>query len=252
MHILITNDDGIYSPGILALARVASRYGHVRIMAPDVEQSSMSAAITSTRPLSYRRTPIENFEAYRVNGTPSDCVALGTHLWERVDVVLSGINLGPNVGNGIWHSGTVAAARQSVLLGCRGVALSTPVIDDEPEFDLLEPFVAKVLEVVLPDQRFRLVNVNFPPHPQGMRWTRQSVRHYDGWVVPGTDPLGRRHYWFTVRPLDPADEGTDRWALEQGFVSLTPLRLDVTDEECLKRILDESTVEVSEGLTGGA
>ena len=100
MNLLITNDDGIYSPGILALAQVAAKFGHVRIVAPDVEQSSMSAAITANRPLSYRRTPLRDFEAYRVNGTPSDCVALGTHLWERADVVLSGINLGPNVGNG--------------------------------------------------------------------------------------------------------------------------------------------------------
>lgn len=236
MHILVTNDDGIYSPGILALARVAAQFGQVRIMAPDVEQSSMSAAITSTRPLSYRRTVLGDFEAYRVNGTPSDCVALGTHLWDGANVVLSGINLGPNVGNGIWHSGTVAAARQSVLLGCRGIAFSTPVADEQPEFDDLEPFVARALELILPDERLRLVNVNLPQTPSGMCWTRQSVRHYDGWVVPGSDPLGREHFWFTVRPLEAAEEGTDRWALEQGFVSLTPLRLDLTDEGCLRSV----------------
>jgi 5'-nucleotidase len=234
MNFLITNDDGIYSPGILALARVAARFGTVRIVAPDVEQSSMSAAITSTRPLSYKPTAIADFEAYRVNGTPSDCVALGTHLWDPADVVLSGINLGPNLGNGIWHSGTVAAARQSVLLGCRGIAFSTPVADDQPEFEALEPFVARALELILPDHRLRLVNVNFPPAPGGMCWTRQSVRHYDGWVVPGSDPLGREHFWFTVKPLEPADEGTDRWAVENGFVALTPLRLDLTDEACLR------------------
>jgi 5'-nucleotidase len=244
MHILITNDDGIYSPGILALAKVAAGFGRVRIMAPDVEQSSMSAAITSTRPLSYRRTVIGDFEAYRVNGTPSDCVALGTHLWEPADVVLSGINLGPNVGNGIWHSGTVAAARQSVLLGCRGIAFSTPVVDEQPEFDALEPFVARALELILPDERLRLVNVNFPPAPRGMCWTRQSVRHYDGWVVPGADPLGREHFWFTVRPLEPADEGTDRWAVESGLVSLTPLRLDLTDESCLKAVQEDAQAPV--------
>jgi 5'-nucleotidase len=238
MHILITNDDGIYSPGILALATVAARFGQVRIMAPDVEQSSMSAAITSTRPLSYRRTVIGEFEAYRVNGTPSDCVALGTHLWEPADVVLSGINLGPNVGNGIWHSGTVAAARQSVLLGCRGIAFSTPVPDEQPDFDALEPFVARALELILPDAGLRLVNVNLPQAPRGMCWTRQSVRHYDGWVVPGSDPLGRQHFWFTVKPLEPADEGTDRWAVEQGLVSLTPLRLDLTDETRLRQAKD--------------
>ena len=236
MNLLITNDDGIYSPGILALAQVAAKFGHVRIVAPDVEQSAMSAAITANRPLSYRRTPLRDFEAYRVNGTPSDCVALGTHLWERVDVVLSGINLGPNVGNGIWHSGTVSAARQSVLLGCRGIAFSTPVIDDEPRFDTLEPFVERALELLLPDASLRLVNVNLPQQPSGVAWTRVSVRQYDGWVVPGKDPIGREHFWFTVKPLEPADEGTDRWALEHDLVSMTPLRLDLTDEEILKDV----------------
>src|SRR5215468_9955763 len=99
MRILIANDDGIYSPGIAALADVAVKFGEVRLVAPDVEMSSASHAITSSRPLSYRRTSIKNYEAYRVNGTPADCVALGTHNWERVDVVLSGINLGANLGN---------------------------------------------------------------------------------------------------------------------------------------------------------
>jgi 5'-nucleotidase len=234
MRILVTNDDGIYSPGILALARCASEFGQVQIAAPDVEQSSTSAAITSNRPLSYRRTPIAGFEAYRVNGTPSDCVALGTHLGPGTDLVLSGINLGPNVGNGIWHSGTVAAARQAVLLGMRGIAFSTPVVEDQPEFDTLEPWVRRVLELLVPRRALCLLNVNLPPLPKAVRWTRQSVRHYDGHVVPGRDPLGREHYWFTVRPVQEADEGTDRWALEHGFVSITPLTLDLTDDALLR------------------
>jgi 5'-nucleotidase len=125
--ILISNDDGIYSPGIAALARVASKFGQVRIVAPDVEQSSMSHAITSTRPIRYKQVKIENFEAYRVNGTPADCVALGTHRWGHVDLVLSGINLGTNLGSACWHSGTLAAAKQAALLGTRGIAFSTSV-----------------------------------------------------------------------------------------------------------------------------
>src|SRR5690606_29131983 len=114
MRILVTNDDGIYSPGLAALARAASKFGEVRVVAPDVEQSSMGHAITATRPLSYKKSPIrfEGIEAFRVNGTPADCVALGTHLWEHTDVVLSGINMGTNLGNAMWHSGTLAAAKQ--------------------------------------------------------------------------------------------------------------------------------------------
>ncbi len=230
MRILVANDDGVYSPGIAALARSATKFGAVRVVAPDVERSSASHAITATRPLTYRKTPLKDLEAYRVNGTPADCVALGMHHWDEVDVVLSGINLGPNLGNALWHSGTLAAAKQAVLLGRRGIALSTPVTEDEPDFEALAPWVERVLGLLLPDPRLTLVNVNLPVAPRGMRWTRQSVRHYDGKVVPGTDPMGRRHFWFTVIPIESTEEGTDRWAMEQGYVSITPLRLDLTHE----------------------
>jgi 5'-nucleotidase len=233
MRILIANDDGIYSPGIVALAEVAARFGDVRIVAPDVEQSSMGHAITHSRPLTYRQTTIRSFEAYRVNGTPADCVALGTHHWEQVDLVLSGINLGPNLGNGMWHSGTLAAAKQATLLGVRGIALSTPAEQTTPDFASLDPWVEKVLKMLIPLDDLQLVNVNFPVAPRGVKWTRQSVRHYDGRVVPGNDPMGRRHFWITVVPQEPADEGTDRWAVENGYVSITPLRLDLTDGTAL-------------------
>lgn len=233
MRILIANDDGIYSPGIAALADVASRFGDVRIVAPDVEQSSMGHAITHGRPLTYKQTPLRGFEAYRVNGTPADCVALGTHHWDEVDLVLSGINLGLNLGNGMWHSGTLAAAKQATLLGVRGIALSAPADQTMPDFASLDSWVEKVLRLLIPLDDLQLVNVNFPLAPRGMKWTRQSVRHYDGRVVPGRDPMGRPHSWITVVPQEPADEGTDRWAVESSYVSITPLRLDLTDEQAL-------------------
>ena len=239
MRILISNDDGIYSPGILALAKAATEFGEVRIVAPDIEQSSMGAAITASRPLSFRKTPIEKFEAYRVNGTPSDCVALGLHLWGGADLVLSGINLGSNLGNSTWHSGTLAAAKQAVLLGTRGIALSTPFDDNEPEFTALEPSVIRVLELLVHRQKERLLNVNIPLHSAGVRWTRQSVRQYDGAIIPDKDPRGREHYWFTVTPLEKAEPGTDRWAVENGWTSITPLRLDLTDESALSSALQE-------------
>jgi len=242
MRILITNDDGIYSPGIASLAKVARKFGQVKLVAPDVEQSSMGHAVTHSRPLSYKKSPIEfpDVEAYRVNGTPADCVAMGTHLWNDVDVVLSGINMGPNLGNSMWHSGTLAAAKQAVLFGIKGIALSTPVGDTEPDFEALEPYVEQALDLLLKDKELALYNVNFPAHPTDMMWTRQSVRLYDGTIIPGTDPLGRKHYWFTVSPLGPADEGTDRWAVENNLVSITPLRLDLTDEAVLaKKVMDQ-------------
>src|SRR5262249_35041428 len=147
MRILISNDDGIYSPGIIALAKVASRFGQVRIVAPDVEQSSMSHAITSSRPLRYKRIRLGDFEAYSVNGTPADCVALGTHHWQHVELALSGINLGLNLGNSCWHSGTLAAAKQAALLGVRGIAFSAAVSENkDPDFAKLDPYVAKVID----------------------------------------------------------------------------------------------------------
>jgi 5'-nucleotidase len=232
MRILIANDDGIYSPGIAALAEVAARFGEVLVVAPDVEMSSAGHAITASRPLSYKKTPLKGFVGYRVNGTPADCVALGAYHFEKVDVVLSGINLGSNLGNSMWHSGTLAAAKQAVLLGLRGIALSAPPSPDgAPQFDDLKPWVEQVLALLLPARELTLVNVNFPGgEPRGLRWARQSVRHYDGKVVPGKDPMGRQHFWFTVIPIEQTEEGTDRWAVEQGYVSMTPLRLDLTNE----------------------
>jgi len=236
MRILISNDDGIYSPGLAALAEAASAFGEVRVVAPDVEQSSMGHAVTHSRPLSYRRSPLlGRFDAYSVNGTPADCVALGAFMWERVDLVLSGINLGPNIGHGIWHSGTLAAAKQASLLGLRGIAFSTPTGKSEPDFSSLAPWVHRVLEMLLEKPALGLVNVNLPAQPRGICWTRVSVRHYDGHVVPIDDPYGRRMYWLTVRPIEETEKGTDRWAVQNDYVSVTPLRLDLTDHGELER-----------------
>lgn len=235
MNILVSNDDGVFSPGILALARVAEEFGRVRVVAPDVEQSAMSHAITVRTPLHYHRTPIDGLEAFRVDGTPADCVALGAHHWEAVDLVLSGINLGLNIGHNIWHSGTVAAAKQAAFLRIPAIAFSAPYSEEPPDYTVFEPYVRRVIRMFIDLPDMPLLNVNFPAAPIGMRWTRQSVRHYEGLVVPGEDPMGRKHYWFSEKPRQEVEEGSDRWAVENGFVSLTPLRLDLTDEGSLAR-----------------
>jgi len=243
MRMLITNDDGVYSPGLAALAEVASGLGEVRIVAPHVEMSAAAHSITSARPLTYKRTPLKDVEAYRVNGTPADCVALGIHQWKDAEVVLSGINLGSNLGNSMWPSGTLAAARQGALMGLRGIALSTPATGEEADFAILRPAVLHVLRFLLPMKNIPLINVNFPSGPaKGIKWTRQSVRHYDGKIVPGQDPMGRKHFWFTVTPAEEIEEGTDRWAIENGYISLTPVRLDLTDESELVLLQANPTV----------
>jgi 5'-nucleotidase len=244
MNILITNDDGIYSPGLACLAEIARKFGNVTVMAPDVERSSASHAITAHLPISYKKAtiPVDGVQAFKVTGTPADCAALGLHV-AKTDIVLSGINMGPNLGNAMWHSGTLAAAKQAVLLGIKGIAFSTPVGKSDPDFRALAPYVEETLDLLLKDDQLALYNVNFPPQPKGILWTRQSVRLYDNKIEPGVDPMGRKHYWFTVIPLEPAEEGTDRWAVENGYVSITPLRLDLTDEAELQKRLQSAKAE---------
>lgn len=234
MRILVSNDDGVYSPGIRALAEVAQDFGEVRIVAPDVEQSGMGHAITISRPLQYHRTEIDGFDAYRVNGTPADCVALGADLWDGVSLVLSGINLGLNLGHNVGHSGTVAAAKQATFFDIQAIAFSAPYEGKTPDYEVLKPFIKDIIVRLLQEPKIPLVNVNLPYKPQGIMWTRQSVRQYEGSVVPGEDPMGRQHYWFAAYPRTGAEKGTDRWALEHNYVSLTPLRMDLTDDALLK------------------
>ncbi|HEX8795734.1 MAG TPA: 5'/3'-nucleotidase SurE [Polyangiaceae bacterium] len=236
MRILISNDDGIYSPGLLVLAEAASRFGDVRIVAPAVEQSSMAQAITSSRPLRIHHASLGSFEAFSVDGTPSDCVALGAFAWGHVDIVFSGVNLGLNVGHTMWHSGTLAAAKQAQLLGVRGIAFSAPAIDGVTDYEPIRPWLERVIAMLLPMPELPLVNVNFPSNPTGCDWTRQSVRHYEGMVVPSKDPTGRDIFWFAPRPVEAPEPGTDRHAVESGLVSITPLCLDLTDSGTLARV----------------
>lgn len=238
VRILVTNDDGVYSPGLLALAEAASVFGEVRVVAPGHEQSSVAHAITASRPLSLAPWRHGRFETFRVNGTPADCVGLGLHVCGPIDLVLSGVNIGLNVGNAMWHSGTLAAAKQASLLGVRGIALSAPDCGDDAEYVELRPHLEAALARLLELPHLGLVNVNFPEHPRGVLFTRQSVRHYGGRIERTHDPLGREIYWFVPRPLESAEPGTDRWAVEHDLVSITPLRLDLTDDPALRALPD--------------
>ena len=234
MRLLIANDDGIYSPGLALLARVARGFGDVVVVAPDHEQSSASHSISATRPLAFKPTRvIDGVDAYRVNGTPADCVALGMFHNRDVDVVLSGVNLGPNMGNGMWHSGTIAAAHQAALLGKRGIAFSTPSVGENPDLDQLAPYIERVLELLLPRNDLRLVNVNLPARARGIYWARQAIEKYDGEVVPTKDPYDRPVYWLAVTQLREHAEGTDLWAFERGYITITPIRLDLTKHSML-------------------
>ena len=235
MRLLISNDDGIHSPGLTALATAARAFGDVLVVAPDGERSSSSHAISSALPLRCSAAPaIGGAAAYRVNGTPADAVTLGLHLWPEIDVVLSGLNLGFNLGPAAWHSGTLAAARQAGLLGVRGIALSVPATL-EADLTPLAPWVHEALTALLVGSRKLppLINVNVPRDPRGLMWTRASTEGYDGRIVPGRDGAGRDIYWFDVEPVAGVDRQSDRWAVEQHWVSMTPISIDVTDEAAL-------------------
>ena len=240
MRILVSNDDGIFSPGLRVLANAAKEFGDVRVVAPDVEQSAMSHAITIKRPLHYHPVPMDDIEAYRVDGTPADCVALGAFHWGEVDLVLTGINLGLNIGHNIWHSGTVAAAKQAAFLGVPAIAFSAPFGIQPSEYAPYMPYISRVIRHFIGFNDIKLLNVNFPEEPKGIAWTRQSIRHYEGIVVPDQDPMGRDHYWFSELAKGEPEEGTDRWGIENQLVTLTPLSLDLTDNKLLREKLAAS------------
>lgn len=237
MKALIANDDGIFSPGIHALARAAAeRFDEVLVVAPDIEQSAMGHAITVRRPLRYQRTKLRElpgFEAYRVDGTPADCVVLGVHNGGRPDVVLSGVNLGSNLGYDVTHSGTVAAAFEGTTMGIPSIAVSLRTGgDQELNFDHAAAYAARlaagVTERGLPERT--LLNVNFPAgEPKGLRWSYQSTHTYQDEIVRRTDPEGRPYYWVAGTPGAEDVPDTDYAAIVRGYATVTPLHLDMTD-----------------------
>lgn len=203
----------------------------------------MGHAITITRPLHYHPFELDDLEAYRVDGTPADCVALGTHMWDEVDLVLTGINLGLNIGHNVWHSGTVAAAKQAAFLKIPAIAFSAPYGIGPEDYKPLLPYLREVIKLFLDTPGVPLLNANLPKMPRGLTWTRQSVRHYEGVVLPGEDPMGRMHYWFSEEPRDEIEEGTDRWAIGEDLVSLTPITLDLTEYEILERVRSRAATQ---------
>ncbi len=248
--ILIANDDGIFSPGIKALALALAEVGEVRVVAPDVEQSAVGHGITIRRPLRFRHTASAGFgdlPAYRVDGTPADCVVLGVHLLGMPDIVVSGINIGPNMGHDLTHSGTVAAAIEGLAFGVPSVAFSQVSSESgEYSFGPGSLYAAQLVEYVL--QRGlpprTLLNVNFPAGElKGARVTRLSDHRYEDSLVRRQDPEGKDYYWVagTIRAEDVGDD-TDNGAVLAGYASVTPVRLDLTARELL--------APLAEGLPG--
>jgi 5'-nucleotidase len=238
--ILVTNDDGVHSDGLKALAEAVKRLGEVVIVAPLGESSAIGHALTLTRPLRLERVADG---VYSVDGTPTDCVNLAvTRLLDRrPDLVLSGINKGYNLGDDITYSGTVAGAMEGALLGIPGVAVSL-CRSREGAYDFRQSAwaAAVVAEAVLreglPERTF--LNVNVPPRrAHGFRVTVQARRNHVTSVREGEDPRGRKYYWI--------EEGEDHWdgdprsdyhAVREGWISVTPLQPDLTALDALAAV----------------
>ncbi|RMF46573.1 MAG: 5'/3'-nucleotidase SurE [Anaerolineae bacterium] len=241
MHILVTNDDGVFAPGLLALAQALRPLGDVTVLAPDRNWSASGHVKTLNRPLRVFPVTLEDGSpAYACDGAPSDCVALPLLglLDRKVDVVVSGINPNANLGHDVTYSGTVTAAMEAVIGGVPGVAVSLDSPNEHHgtlRYDAAarvgREVVEKVLAHGLPEGVLLSVNVPYGRYEEfkGFRLTRQGVRVYNDKLVRRTDPQGRPYYWIGGDPPSAIpEEDTDYWALQAGYVSITPLHLDLT------------------------
>jgi 5'-nucleotidase len=239
VNILVTNDDGVHAPALLALRQELSALGRVTIVVPDRDQSATSHSLTLHRPLRIHRHGDDRFS---VDGTPTDCVLIAYYglLDHRPDLVVSGINHGPNMGEDVFYSGTVAAAIEGAMQGAPAIAAS--LVTREPaDFAAPARFVARLAEEVVRRGlgAKRLLNVNLPHRPweeiRGVRLTRLGTRVYRDSLVRKTDPRGRDYYWIGgEEPVWEPSEGTDFHSVHEGWISITPMALDLTDHRAVE------------------
>lgn len=239
--ILVTNDDGVYSPGIIALFNAMKELGRVYIVAPDREQSAVSHTLTLHRPIKAEEI---REHVYAVNGTPTDCVVIGVNkiLPEKPYLIVSGINRGGNVGDDITYSGTVSAAVEGTIMGIQSFAVSV-VGEKNFHFETAAHYSLKIAKMILekslpPDT---LLNVNLPnvkkEHIEGIQFTRQGKRVYDNGIQETYDPKGKKHFWIGGgTPYWEPGEDTDMQAIQKGYVSITPIHLDLTNYNALESL----------------
>src|SRR5918911_1018614 len=237
IRILLTNDDGIHSEGLTAVERALASVGDVYVVAPAAEMSGASHSLTLSRPLRIRQIDARH---WTVDGTPTDCVTLALHKIltddERPDICVSGINHGGNLGDDATYSGTVAGALEATILGVPGLAFSLVAREN---FDFTEAArfavtaVRKVLQEGLPEGT--LLNINIPPGAiKGVRVTRQGIKKAPPIITEHIDARGKAYYWIGEEYYGTSHEdGTDYAAVEAGYVSVTPLRSDMTNHSAL-------------------
>lgn len=252
--ILVTNDDGVQSPGIYALAAALRPLGTVTIVAPVNESSAIGHALTLARPLRLERLERPGFDdVYAVDGTPTDCVniALTMVLERKPDLVVSGINKGFNLGDDVTYSGTVAGAMEGALLGIPSIAVSLERAGDAFDFTgaarAAATVAASVLPTGLPERTF--LNVNVPRKvTQGFKATVQAKRNHVTKVTQSIDPRGRPYYWIEEGESEwHADDRSDYHAVKTGWISITPLHPDLTRRDALK-IVEALPLPASVGI----
>jgi 5'-nucleotidase len=243
MNILLTNDDGIFAPGLRALAEALRPLANLRVVAPEREQSASGHSITLHKPLRMDPVELDGMSAFATNGTPADCVILGCLTWdEKPDLVLSGINRGANMGEEVLYSGTVSAAMEAALQGHRAMALSVAsyTTDDFRAPARVGALLAQALPgITLPADCF--LNVNVPSRPwgeiAGVEITRLGKRSYINRVERREDPRGRAYYWYTGSPREAScGEGTDIGAVAEGKISITPVHYDLTGYDAIPEL----------------
>jgi 5'-nucleotidase len=241
VHILISNDDGIGAPGIKALARALADVADVTVVAPDRERSATGHAITVHHPLRVRRYPDYPVpEAYAVDGTPADCVkiALEALSINRPDMVIAGINRGPNLGTDVLYSGTVSAAIEAAILGLPAMAVS--LVDfREDGYEEAALFVAKMAGIYssrgLPPDT--LLNINWPQSkPRGVKVTTLGRRRYTNTFEKRHDPSGREYFWMGGDVVLDETADTDTWAVSKGYASITPIHFDLTNYNLVAQV----------------
>lgn len=257
MRILVTNDDGLYAPGLAHLVNVARAFGEVKVSAPDRQRSACGHGMTMYEPLRVKETELEGLEAYEVSGLPVDCVNVGMHLgWpDGCDLLLSGINNGPNLGFDVTYSGTVAGAMEGTINDIFSIAFSMAIFaSDAPyHFETGARWIKENLNwmLSLPRKPLTLLNVNIPAiefiELRGNRIVPTGKRVYEERVEERGDPFGRPYYWqggvVVMNPQEQPD--TDVEAVSEGFVSVTPITLDWTDYDHLKTLNEANRKERS-------
>ncbi len=247
MHILVTNDDGVHAPGLLALVRAMRSLGEITILAPDHNWSGGGHVKTLHRPLRVLETELsDGTPALMSDGAPSDCVALAMlGRVPKIDLVVSGINSYGNLGHDVTYSGTVTAAMEAVIAGVPGVAFSLAADDAtvERDYDLAGDYARRIVATAIANGLTKdlLLNVNVPCRPageiKGIRVTRQGLRVYRDRLDERIDPRGQPYYWIGGEyPTGVPDNGTDFGALNDGYVSVMPLQLDLTNYAAAERL----------------